>query len=156
PGASRWDVSVLEAAPIETADSSPNAAARPWGVMLLDGDANVRKTMRPPIESLGCVVYEADEPITAMDLINAKPIDLILLDLALPGLHGYDVCKALRAHPPRAHLKIVITSGAGGPNELTTALENGADDYIAKPIPLTELVARVQHNLRLKGAQDRL
>ncbi len=156
PGASRWDVSVLEAAPVETADGSPNAAARSWGVMILDDDANVRKTMRALIESLGCVVYEAEEPITAMEFINTKPIDLILLDLNLPGIHGYDVCKALRAHPPRAHLKIVVASGIGGPDELTTALDNGADDFIAKPVPLTELAARVQHNLRLKGAQDRL
>ena len=157
PGNSGFESSLLEAAPVETAVASPdNSVARPWGVMILDDDEAVRKTLRMVVESLGCIVYEAEEPLTAMETINAKPVDLLLLDLNLPGVHGYEVCKALRAHPPRPHLKIMIASGDGGPDEVTTAMENGADDFIAKPVPLAQLTARVQHNLRLKGAQDRL
>ncbi len=120
PGASRWEISLLEAAPVDAGAASPNgSAARPWGVMVLDDDAGVRTTMRMMVESLGCVVYEAEEPLTAMEMINAEPVDLLLLDLELPGVHGYEVCKALRAHPPRAHLKIVIVSGSGGAEEIT-------------------------------------
>jgi putative two-component system response regulator len=59
-------------------------------------------------------------------------------------------------HPPRPHLKIVIVSGSEKPDELAIALDNGADDYISKPVPLPQLAARVQHNLRLKAAQDQL
>jgi putative two-component system response regulator len=157
PGASRWEISLLEAAPVDAGAASPNgSAARPWGVMILDDDAGVRTTMRMMVESLGCVAYEVEEPLTAMEMINAEPVDLLLLDLELPGVHGYEVCKALRAHPPRAHLKIVIVSGSGGSEELTRAMENGADDFLPKPAPLDQLAARIQHNLRLKGAQDRL
>jgi response regulator RpfG family c-di-GMP phosphodiesterase len=156
PDSSSWESSLLEAAPVEAAASPNESAPRPWGVMILDDDAAVRKTLRIVVESLGCIVHEAEEPLTAMEVINAEPIDLLLLDLNLPGVHGYEVCKALRAHPPRAHLKIVIASGDCGPDELTTAMENGADDFIAKPVPLAQLAARVRHNLRLKGAQDRL
>src|SRR5262245_43937298 len=140
PSASRWETSVLEGAPAESAGSAPNVSvSRPWGVMILDDDPAVRKTLRTAIEALGCIVDEAEESMSAMEVINTKPIDLLLLDLNLPGIHGYEVCKALRAHPPRAHLKIVIASGDGAPNELTTALNHGADDFIGKPVPLSEL-----------------
>lgn len=156
PGASRWDVSILEAAPAESAGSANGASMRNWSALVLEDDANVRRLTRAVVESVGCTCYEAEDAITGMELLNSQPIDLLIVDLNLPNVNGYEVCKALRAHPPRAHMKILVVSGAGGPDELAVALENGADDFIPKPISLAQLSARVQHALKLKGAQDRL
>jgi response regulator RpfG family c-di-GMP phosphodiesterase len=154
PMAAHWEVeSRGEALPLQVAGIPAEKSAH---VLIVDDDENYRKLVRSCLEPTGCVCYEAEEALSAMDVINEKPIDLVLLDLKLPNIHGYDVCKALRAHPPRAYLKILITSGVAGATDLAAALEHGADDFVPKPIALTQLAAQVQHALRLKEAQDRL
>ena len=125
-------------------------------VLILDDDASVRKLARAVIEPMGCVCHEAGDGMTALDQISDHPIDLILIDLKLPQMNGYDVCAALREHPPRPHLKVIITSGYASPDERATAFEHGADDFLPKPLALPQLAAAVQHHLRLKAAQDRV
>jgi len=105
---------------------------------------------------MGCTCHDAGDGLTALDLINDHPIDLLLIDMNLREMNGYDVCSALRAHPPRPHLKVVVMSGYGGPDERAAALEHGADDFLPKPLALPQLAAAVQHHLRLKAAQDRV
>ena len=152
PGAASWDVEVLgeqganEAQPVEC---TPH-------VLILDDDSKNAQLLRAVIEPMGCECHDERDGFAAMDLINSEPIDLLLLDLNLQGLDGYDVCQALREHPPRPHLKILIMSDQAEPDERAHALENGADDFIPKPIALPQLMAQVQHNLRLKSAQDRV
>jgi response regulator RpfG family c-di-GMP phosphodiesterase len=154
PMAAHWEVETRgEALPLQVAGIP---AEKPAHVLIVDDEENYRRLVRGCLEPTGCVCYEAEEALSAMDIINEKPIDLVLLDLHLPNIHGYDVCKALRAHPPRAYLKILITSGMAGPTELGAALEHGADDFIPKPVALTQLTAQVHHALRMKEAQDRL
>jgi len=126
-----------------------------WQVLVLDPDAQTRKVCRAILEPMGCLCQEAIEPIAAMELLHERPVDLLLVELEQQGVTGYDICKDLREHPPRPNLKILIMSGKGE-EERAEALENGADDYIPKPIVLPHLAAQIQHTLRMKGAQDRL
>jgi putative two-component system response regulator len=81
---------------------------------------------------------------------------LVLLDLELPGINGYDVCRRLREHPPQPHLKVIIVSGQGDQDQLAEALPRGADDYVPKPFTPRQLEAKVRHALDLKDAQDRI
>ena len=154
PMAAHWEMD-------SRADSLPlmvgtNTTERASHVLLLDHDADFRRMARQCLEPAGCVCYEAQDPLTAMEIIDEKPIDLVLLELNLLNAHGYDVCRALREHPPRAYLKVLVASAGGGPNELANAIGNGADDFVPKPVSPGQLAAKVQHALRLKEAQDSL
>jgi response regulator RpfG family c-di-GMP phosphodiesterase len=123
-------------------------------VLLIDDDPAVRRLSRKIVESLGCTCDEAEKGEEGLVAIYAVRHDLVLLDLTLPDLDGYEVCRQLRQRPPMPHLKIIIVSGRGGQDELAEALPRGADDYIPKPFHPRQLIAKVQHALRLKAAQD--
>jgi len=129
---------------------------KPAHVLILEDEEPIRNLVRSALEPLNLICHEAAEGVTAMETIHGQPIDLILLDLNLPGLHGYDICRELRTHPPRPHLKIVVMTGMSNPDELAIALKHGADDFLTKPLRVTHLTARVQHALRMKTAQGQL
>jgi response regulator RpfG family c-di-GMP phosphodiesterase/serine/threonine protein kinase len=123
-------------------------------VLLIDDDPAVRRLSRKIVEGLGCTCDEAEKGEEGLVAIYAVRHDLVLLDLTLPDLDGYEVCRRLRQRPPIPHLKIIVVSGRGGQDELAEALPRGADDYIPKPFHPRQLTAKVQHALRLKAAQD--
>ena len=81
------------------------------------------------------------------------PIDLVLLDVQMPGLDGYEVCRRLRADPRTAFLPVVMIT-ASGDEQRIQALEAGADDFVAKPFDSAELLARVRSLVRLKRFHD--
>jgi adenylate cyclase len=89
----------------------------------------------------------------ALEAVTTKPPDLVLLDIVMPGMDGYEVCRRLRATPAGAVLPVVMIT-ASGHEEKLLALEAGADDFIAKPFDHAELLARVRSLLRVKDYHD--
>jgi class 3 adenylate cyclase len=90
----------------------------------------------------------------ALAAIEADPPDLLLLDVMMPGLSGYDVCRAIRADPRRAMLPVVLVTALDPATERITGLEAGADDFLSKPVNQAELMARVRSLLRVKSLYD--
>ena len=84
----------------------------------------------------------------ALSLLKRQSVDAVVLDVAMPGLSGIDVVKALRADPETATLPILIITGSGDHETVLQALEAGADDFVSKPVRLDELVARIRAHLR--------
>jgi response regulator RpfG family c-di-GMP phosphodiesterase len=125
-------------------------------VLVVDDQESVRQLCRLTVEAAGCQCVEAADGETALDLLHQEPFDLVLLDLGLPGMDGYEVCRWLRERPPQPHLKIIIVSGRGNQDQLAESLPRGADDYVPKPFATRQLEAKVRHALQLKDAQDRL
>lgn len=154
PISSDWDIQIHHD-PLPLHVEGIDVEHRPE-VLIIDDDAAYRRLVKTSLEANGITCHEAEDGVTAMDIVVEKPIDLVILDLNMPNVHGYDVLRALRSHPPRAFLKILISSGQSGSAELVQALENGADNFIPKPAPVHQLIAQVRHALRLKEAQDRL
>ncbi len=89
----------------------------------------------------------------ALDLLVDLDIDLVLLDLMMPGLNGHEVCRRIRSDDRTAFLPVVMIT-ASGPEERLTALEAGADDFVTKPFDSSELLARVASLARLKRYHD--
>jgi DNA-binding response OmpR family regulator len=101
----------------------------------------------------GYEVLTATSGQDALDLVATARPDLVLLDVVMPAMDGYAVCKALRADEETAVLPVIMVTSSSGP-EKTKAIEAGADDFIPKPINHAELLTRVRSLLRIKRYQD--
>lgn len=121
----------------------------PVTVLVVDDDADARLLLRAILESIDLEVVEAADGATALDVIEARPqLRLVLLDLHMPGLSGWDVLDRLRSDPARSALPVLVRSGSSEPGEEATLRKAGADDVVSKADPPLHLVARVQALLR--------
>jgi two-component system alkaline phosphatase synthesis response regulator PhoP len=106
------------------------------------------------------LVIEGIEVVTAHDgrdalakALELRP-NLILLDVMMPGMDGYEVCAKLRADPRGAHIPVIMLTAKSLQNDRTVGLSAGADDYVTKPFEPLELVARVTDTLRRNAGRD--
>jgi response regulator RpfG family c-di-GMP phosphodiesterase len=123
--------------------------------LVVDDEPDVRTLHRLVLGGLGCECVEVDDGEKALAAAARQGFDLVLLDLNLPGVDGYEVCRRLRERAATPYMKVIIVSGCGDANELAEALPRGADDYVPKPFEPRQLAAKVQHAFRLKDAQER-
>ena len=110
-------------------------------VLLVEDDPSVRESATMVLERAGMWVVAAENGAVAIDRFGAHDFDLVVLDLMLPGMNGFEVCRTLRQ---RSAVPIIILTARTDTADLVTGLELGADDYITKPLDGAELVARVR------------
>ena len=123
--------------------------------MVDDGAAN-RELIRLYLSTIECDVVQAPDGATALALIEASPPDLVLLDVRMPRMDGYEVCRRIKATPQGKLLPVVMITGLSQTTHRVMALEAGADDFLAKPVEGAELIARVRSALRLKELYNTL
>ena len=114
-------------------------------ILIVEDDPSVRKLVRVNLAKRGYTVSEAEDSHQAISLFQEVPVDLVLLDLVLPGLSGVDICKWIRA---RSDVPIIVLSARLEEDLKVAALDAGADDYVTKPFGQEELLARVRAFLR--------
>jgi DNA-binding response OmpR family regulator len=118
-------------------------------VLVVDDDPTVADVVRRYLEREGFVVETAADGVTSLAAAEARPPDLVVLDLGLPGVDGLEVCRRLRSGSP---VPIVMLTARGAESDRILGLELGADDYVTKPFSPRELVLRVQSVLRRAAA----
>ena len=117
-------------------------------VLVVEDEAAIRELLRLHLELAGFALEEAGDGRQALEAARARPFDLILLDVMLPGLDGVSVCRALRKDGPNRDTPILMVTARAGESDTVLGLESGADDYVAKPFGVRELMARVSALLR--------
>ncbi len=119
-----------------------------WRVLVVDDDPLALQLMRDGLAELSVTVLEARDGEEAMRLAKAEGPDLILLDVMMPRLDGFQVAALLKQDPATAEIPVIFVSALGAPKDKVRGLNLGAEDYLAKPIHPEELRARVQMVLR--------
>ncbi len=120
-----------------------------------DTPANV-KLLGDLLASKGYQVSTAVNGEDALAKVAAEKPDLVLLDVMMPGISGYDVCRRIRAEPATALLPVVMCTSLDPQQERVKGIEAGADDFLSKPVNQPELFARVKSLLRVKALHDEL
>ncbi|MDI5928895.1 PleD family two-component system response regulator [Rhizobium leguminosarum] len=101
-------------------------------------------------------VMTAADGYTALAICERNQVDLILLDIMMPGIDGFEVCERLKASQKTAHIPVVIVTALDQPTDRVRGLKAGADDFLTKPVNDLQLISRVKSLLRLKTLSDEL
>jgi DNA-binding response OmpR family regulator len=114
-------------------------------ILVVDDEARIRTMLRRYMAAEGFAVSEAADGTSARSILAREPIELVLLDLMLPGEDGLSLARHIREH---SKIPVIMLTGKGDVIDRVAGLEAGADDYIAKPFHLREVLARVRTVLR--------
>jgi DNA-binding response OmpR family regulator len=119
----------------------------PKEILIVDDEPSIVVPIQFLMEQQGYSVLVAENGEDALDVIYKYKPDLILLDIMLPRIDGYEVCEIVRLNPEYRGIKIIFLTAKGREVEIAKGLSLGADAYITKPFSNTELVAKVQELL---------
>jgi class 3 adenylate cyclase/CheY-like chemotaxis protein len=133
-----------------------SAGAKHLGAILVaDDDAANREMLARRLQRLGHAVSMAENGRQAVEMIRAQPFDLLLLDIVMPEMDGYQVLKYLQANRPAAHLPVIVLSASDDSEKIAHSIKLGAQDYLPKPFDPVLLQARIGSCLEKKRLRDR-
>jgi two-component system KDP operon response regulator KdpE len=117
-------------------------------ILVIDDEPQIRRVLRASLSAQGAVVLEGQSGEEALELLRQRPVDLVLLDLNMPGMGGLEACRAIRSG---WDVPVIVVSVRDSDVDKVTALDAGADDYVSKPFSFDELLARIRAALRRSG-----
>jgi putative two-component system response regulator len=125
-------------------------------VLVVDDSVANRELIEACLAGIDCEVSLAGDGPSALRISEAARPDLVLLDVQMPGMNGYEVCQRIKANPATRLVPVVMITALDQTSDRVKALEWGADDFMTKPVQRIELVARVKSALRLKSLYSTL
>jgi len=125
-------------------------------ILVVDDDASIGTILKTVLGGSGFRTLCAPTGREALETLASHPVDLVLLDLMLPDMEGYAVCRAVKEDPRYDALPVIMLTGKDSVRDKVRGLESGADDYVTKPCNKEELVARIRVLLRLRRMAEEL
>lgn len=122
-------------------------------ILVVDDNTDNVEILRAFLESRGFAVSEARDGRAALAKMEEVKPDLVLLDVMMPGMDGWEVCRVIKQHPQLGDTKVVMVTAKGGFEDKFEGLRSGADDYVVKPVDFKELMDKVERNLAARGSQ---
>jgi twitching motility two-component system response regulator PilH len=117
-------------------------------VLVIEDSVTQREMISNLLRGSGLTVIEASDGVEALEKIQGNLPDLVVLDIVMPRMNGYEVCRRLKSDPKTQHVPVVMCSSKGEEFDRYWGMKQGADAYVAKPFQPTELVGTVKQMLR--------
>lgn len=117
-------------------------------ILIVDEEIDASTALKVALEAEGYNVIEALDGYEGIRKAKSETPDVILLDIMMPGMDGFEVCRRLKADPASSHIPVIMLTAKGEIDDKVEGLELGADDYVTKPFNLKELKARIRMVLR--------
>ena len=125
-------------------------------ILVVDDDQQNLELVQAYLEDIECETVAARDGIEALDLVaHAKP-DLILLDVMMPKMSGFEVCRRLKNDPGTSNIPVIMVTALNEFGDIERGIDSGTDDFVSKPINKLELLTRIRTMLKLKHLTDRL
>ncbi|MGD0003406.1 MAG: HD domain-containing phosphohydrolase [Anaerolineaceae bacterium] len=125
-------------------------------VLVVDDEARNRKLLRDLLVFHGYTVSEAENGEQALQAVSATPLDVVLLDVMMPGLDGFEVCRQIKADPATSQLPVLLVTALSERADRLRGIAAGADDFLSKPIDLEEINLRVRNAVAARRLRQEL
>ncbi|MBN1456793.1 MAG: response regulator [Sedimentisphaerales bacterium] len=125
-------------------------------VLVVDDNEQNLELLLAYLEDVDCQTISAVDGSEAIDIARDKLPDLILLDVMMPKMSGFEVCKRLKSDPKTAEIPIIMVTALSELGDIERAIDSGTDDFLSKPVNKLELLTRVKTMLKLKHLTDKL
>jgi class 3 adenylate cyclase len=125
-------------------------------VLVVDDEEQNRSLLRDPLEARGYEIAEAENGLQALEKVAGRPPDVILLDLMMPKMDGFEVCRRLKKDSKTAHIPILMATALSERKERLMGIQAGANDFLTKPIDIQDVILRVDNAVYAKQLHDQL
>ena len=125
-------------------------------ILVVDDNEQNLELLQAYLEDIHCRTIPARDGIEALEIIKKSKPDLVLLDVMMPKMSGFEVCRRIKNNPQTADLPVIMVTALNELGDIERAIESGTDDFLSKPVNKLELITRVKTMLKLKHLSDRL
>ena len=148
-------IETLAPAPAQTTAAPAYKKCSGYILVVDDEEAN-RTLLRDPLEARGYEIGEASDGFKALELVHERRPDTILLDVMMPGMDGFQVCRRLKSEPGTRHIPVLMITALSERKERLMGIQAGANDFLNKPVDMQDLILRVGNAIYTKGLFDQL
>jgi two-component system, OmpR family, alkaline phosphatase synthesis response regulator PhoP len=125
-------------------------------ILVVDDNEQNLELLQAYLEDFDCRTIPAKDGLEALEIIKKSKPDLVLLDVMMPKMSGFEVCRRIKNNPQTADLPVIMVTALNELGDIERAIESGTDDFLSKPVNKLELITRVKTMLKLKHLSDRL
>jgi len=133
-----------------------NAGRAQSKILVVDDNQQNLELLLAYLDSLDCTTCQATDGVEALEVVRRERPDLILLDIMMPRMSGFEVCRKLKTDPETRDIPIIMVTALNELGDIERGVESGTDDFITKPVNRLELVTRVKSLLRVRHLKDEL
>ena len=125
-------------------------------ILVVDDNQQNLELLQAYLEDMECVTVPAVDGPTALDIVAKDPPDLILLDVMMPKMSGFEVCRRIKNDPATTNIPVIMVTALNELGDIERGIDSGSEDFVSKPVNKLELLTRVRTMLKLKHLSDKL
>ena len=125
-------------------------------VLVVDDNQQNLELLQAYLEDMDCRTIPAHDGPEALEIISTSPPDLILLDIMMPKMSGFEVCRRIKNDPKTSAIPVIMVTALNEFGDIERGIDSGTDDFLSKPVNKLELLTRVKTMLKLKHLTDKL